>query len=80
MRLLRFSDLQANGIISNRTTLYRWIKREGFPTGVLLGPNSRAWPEDLVLDWLKSRPTDGGNHTLGPGARAKAWQKRREAS
>src|SRR5262249_47416891 len=43
------------GIVSNRQTLSRWIRYEGFPEGVLLGPNSRAWLEDGVLAWLESR-------------------------
>ena len=51
----RFKDLQAAGIVSNRMTLSRWIKHCGFPPGVLLGPNTRAWPADEVEAWLKQR-------------------------
>ena len=29
---------------------------QGFPAGVRLGPNTRAWPEDQVLEWVASRP------------------------
>ena len=54
-RHLRFSDLKAANIVNNRTTLARWIKKLGFPPGILLGPNSRAWPESEVLAWLERR-------------------------
>ena len=51
----RFNDLKRLGIVTNRMTLWRWIKDQGFPEGVLLGPNSRAWPVPEVCDWLKTR-------------------------
>jgi predicted DNA-binding transcriptional regulator AlpA len=54
--LLRFADLRARGIVKNWMTLRRWIEREGFPPGVKLGPNSRAWWEQDVMAWLASRP------------------------
>ncbi len=52
---LRFNDLKAREIVRNRTTLARWIKKYGFPPGVLLGPNTRAWPADEVDAWLEAR-------------------------
>ena len=52
---LRFNDLKAREIVRNRTTLARWIKKYGFPPGVLLGPNTRAWPADEVDAWLDAR-------------------------
>ncbi len=55
MKYLRFRDLVERGIIRNRVTLGRWIRDQGFPAGVLLGPNSRAWPEADVDAWLASR-------------------------
>ena len=55
-KLIRFFDLQKRGIVGNRMTLSRWIENEGFPPGVLLGPNTRAWEEDAVETWLASRP------------------------
>ena len=51
----RFSDLKAAGIVRNRMTLSRWIKLHGFPAGVLLGPNTRAWRADEVERWLAER-------------------------
>jgi predicted DNA-binding transcriptional regulator AlpA len=55
--LLRFADLKARGIVRNWVTLRSWIDREGFPPGMMLGPNSRAWREDEVEDWLNRRPS-----------------------
>ena len=52
---LRYPDLVERQIVNNRTTLGRWIKSEGFPPGVLLGPNSRAWPANQVEAWLETR-------------------------
>ena len=51
-RLLRFPDLVALGVVRNRTCLYNWIRDRGFPRGILIGPNSRAWPEDEVQSWI----------------------------
>jgi predicted DNA-binding transcriptional regulator AlpA len=55
MRYLRFHDLVARGILNNRTTLSRWIKRYGFPPGILIGPNTRAWDAVEVERWLAER-------------------------
>jgi predicted DNA-binding transcriptional regulator AlpA len=57
MSLLRFRDLKDRGIVSNHVTLKRWIEREGFPTGRMLGPNTRVWSESEIEAWLDSRPT-----------------------
>lgn len=54
-QFLRFKDLVERGIVKNRVTLGRWIRLHGFPPGVLLGPNSRAWREDEVEAWLADR-------------------------
>ena len=51
----RFSDLKARNIVKNRMTLWRWIQDNGFPEGILLGPNTRAWSVPEVRDWLKTR-------------------------
>ncbi len=55
---LRYADLVERQIVNNRTTLQRWIRDYGFPTGVLLGPNSRAWPADQVETWLEERASE----------------------
>jgi hypothetical protein len=54
-KYLRFHDLQERNIVRNRMTLRRWILREDFPPGIMLGPNTRAWPEDDVNLWLACR-------------------------
>jgi hypothetical protein len=58
MTLLRFHDLKQRKIVNNHMTLKRWIKREGFPSGFMLGPNTRVWRESDVEAWLASRPTE----------------------
>ena len=55
--LLRFRDLKERGIVNNHVTLIRWIRREGFPPGLMLGPNTRVWREADIEAWLDSRPT-----------------------
>ena len=54
-KLLRFRHLKERRIVDNRTTLGRWIKRHGFPPGILIGPNSRAWTEEEIEAWLAER-------------------------
>jgi predicted DNA-binding transcriptional regulator AlpA len=54
-KLLRFDDLKSRNIVKNWPTLLRWIEREGFPAGMSLGPNSRAWRETDIDAWLASR-------------------------
>lgn len=56
-RYLRFRDLQELGIVNSRMTLHRLVKNHNFPIGVMLTPNSRAWPESSIDEWLASRPT-----------------------
>ena len=54
-RVLRFRDLKQRGIVENWPTLLRLIEREGFPPGIRLGPNMRAFPENEIAAWLESR-------------------------
>lgn len=54
--LLRFRDLKDRRIVSNHVTLGRWIAKEGFPPGCMLGPNTRVWRESEIEAWLQSRP------------------------
>lgn len=54
-RYYRFADLKAAGIVDNRQTLSRWIQKQGFPAGVKLGPNSRAWAASEVEAYLERR-------------------------
>ena len=56
MKYLRYPDLAARGIVKTRMTLKRLIDSQGFPPGILLPPNCRAWSEEDVDAWLASRP------------------------
>ncbi len=58
MKLIRFKQLKERGVVTNRVTLGRWIRDQGFPPGFLLGPNSRAWTEDSVDAWLAARAAE----------------------
>ena len=55
--LLRFPDLVARGIVTNRMTLRRWMSREydPFPKPVRLGVNSIAWRAEDVAAWIERR-------------------------
>ena len=53
-KLLRFRDLHRVGI-RNHPTLSRWIKKQGFPPGRLIGPNTRVWTVEEVEAWWESR-------------------------
>lgn len=52
---LRYKDLVERGIVRNRMTLSRWIRFHGFPRGIMLGPNTRAWAEDEIEAYLEKR-------------------------
>jgi predicted DNA-binding transcriptional regulator AlpA len=70
--LLRFRDLKARGIANSWTMLKLRIERDGFPSGRMIGPNSRAWSEEEIDDWYKSRPI------AGPGAPRGAAKRNHE--
>ena len=63
---LRFNDLKRLKLVTNHPTLKRWIEREGFPPGIMLGPNTRAWRRSWIEEWLACRPTE---NTSQRGAR-----------
>ncbi len=54
--LLRFKDLQAAGILTNRHDLARKIETQGFPRPLELGPNKVAWRESEIDEWLNGLP------------------------
>ena len=56
MKLIRYNDLVAKGVVNSRMTLKRLIDTQGFPTGRLITPNSRAWDEEDVDAWIAERP------------------------
>jgi len=55
---VRFRDIKASGIAASWTQLSRLIDDEGFPPGIMLSPNIRAWRLDDVQLWLANRPTE----------------------
>jgi hypothetical protein len=54
---VRFHDLVDANIVRNWPTLLRLIDTQGFPVGVMIGANVRAWPLADVEAWLAARPT-----------------------
>jgi hypothetical protein len=54
---VRYAHLEAAGIVTSWTALNRLIAHDGFPPGVLLSRNVRAWRVDDVQRWLDARPT-----------------------
>jgi len=73
-KLVRFPDLKARGIINSWPMLKRRIQRDGFPPGRMIGPNSRAWTESEIEQWLDSRPLAGP----APRGAAKAKHEQRK--
>jgi len=57
-KFLRFHDLVAMGILTNRMTLKRWIDDRGFPRPVKLGVNTAAYPAHEVEAWLNARAAE----------------------
>ena len=56
-QVIRFSDLCAAKVVENRAQLRHLQDKHGFPSGFMIGPNSRGWFEDEVDKWLAQRPT-----------------------
>jgi predicted DNA-binding transcriptional regulator AlpA len=55
--LCRFRDLVAAKVATNWPQLLRMIDQEGFPEGIWLSSNIRAWEINQVRRWLAARPT-----------------------
>ena len=58
-KFVRFVDLKAARIVDNWTQLKRIVETEGFPPGIMLAPNTRAWVITEVIAWLATRPPAG---------------------
>jgi predicted DNA-binding transcriptional regulator AlpA len=56
MKLIHYNDLVERGVVHSRMTLKRLIDTQGFPPGRLVTPNSRAWTESEVDQWVEGRP------------------------
>jgi predicted DNA-binding transcriptional regulator AlpA len=63
---LRFHNLVERGLVRSWPALRRKIQSQGFPPGVMIGPNSRAWDEAEIEAFEASRPT------VGPGPKGAA--------
>ena len=54
-RMLRFADvIECTGL--SRTTIWRRVRAGTFPAPISLGENSCGWPENLITEWIESRP------------------------
>ncbi len=54
-RMLRFADVtECTGL--SRTTIWRRVRAGTFPAPLSLGENSFGWPENLIQEWIESRP------------------------
>lgn len=58
---LRYSDLVRRNIVTNRTTLRRWMTRpdDPFPQAIYLGPNYIVWRATEVEAWIDRRSKGG---------------------
>jgi hypothetical protein len=55
LKVLRFADLKAAGIVTNWPQLRRLVDNHGFPRGYLLTPGCRVWDVEAVEGWKQSR-------------------------
>ena len=76
-QLLRFRDLRRLGVVSSWPQLRYMQENYGFPVGLLLGANSRAWRASEVEQWLDCRPTEPSPHVL---ERAEKSKRARQAA
>ena len=60
LRLMRLEEVLAVTGLS-KSTLYVMVRRGEFPAPVRRGRRAVAWPRRDVVDWLKSRPSTGGD-------------------
>ena len=77
---VRFRDIKAAGIAHSWTQLMRLIDDEGFPFGMMLSANMRAWRLDKIEAWLDGRPTERkATPDPWPKSRRKAAEEKRAA-
>lgn len=56
MKFLIYEDLkEQKGIPYSRVHLWRMIKAKQFPAPVPLSPGRKAWLDDEIDDWIRSR-------------------------
>jgi Prophage CP4-57 regulatory protein (AlpA) len=76
--LLRFGDLVSRGVVSSWPQLKRLQQLHGFPLGRMLSPNTRAWTEAEIDEWISTRPIENVQPLRG-GAKARVEQARAKA-
>jgi hypothetical protein len=54
----RYDDLRKARICSSWPQLRRMVTEQGFPVGIMISPNVRAFPVHEVLHWLRTRPVE----------------------
>jgi predicted DNA-binding transcriptional regulator AlpA len=78
IRLLRFRDLKAAGIVDSTAQLSTLVKRYNFPKGFKLSPNVRVWKQSTIESWIETRPAADGAPLRGiVKARVEAARGRR---
>jgi predicted DNA-binding transcriptional regulator AlpA len=68
--LLRFRDLKRLGYASSWPQLRYMQKVYGFPPGLLLGANTRAWRVSEIAQWLASCPTESSSVVVDRAAKS----------
>jgi hypothetical protein len=68
--LARFKDLKRRGIVNSWPQLRRMQEHYGFPTGILLGANTRAWRVSEIEQWLANCPVEPSLQTMERAARS----------
>jgi predicted DNA-binding transcriptional regulator AlpA len=77
LELLRFKDLRRLGVVSSWPQLKYMQEKYGFPSGFLLGANTRAWRVADVESWLAERPTEPSPRAM---ERAEKSKRARQAT
>jgi hypothetical protein len=75
LELLRFKDLRRLGVVSSWPQLKFMQENYGFPSGFLLGANTRARRAADIDSWLSTRPTEPSEHVMKRTARAMAAKR-----
>jgi predicted DNA-binding transcriptional regulator AlpA len=57
-RFVRYRHLHEAGIAASWKSLYELIDKYGFPPGIFISPNVRAWDVSDVERWLAKRPSE----------------------
>jgi hypothetical protein len=71
----RYYDFKTAKIVKSRKQLKKMQETEGFPLGVLFGPNTRVWPVAEVEAWLASRSTGPSSLVLERAAKSTAAKR-----